>query len=178
MKRGKNSAHLKPFCVMCGKSRLRDRKVTHSLKNHTYVYSIIALQELNLVYRYPDLFWNCANLIVDSGGIEVQEEKYVWWWWWVLNIREIEAIYAKLDGDVDDNDDVEEGEVVEDVKKKEKNKNVNYGKVGAALGKMKSAGVSIALPDINRSSYTFAPDVENNAILFGIKGITGINDNR
>ena len=146
-------------------------------QNHTYVYSIIALQELNLVYRYPDLFWNCANLIVDSGGIEVQEENMFGDDDESSTLDEIEAIYAKLDGDVDDDDDdVEEGEVVEDVKKKEKNKNVNYGKVGAALGKMKSAGVNIALPDINRSSYTFAPDVENNAILFGIKGITGIND--
>lgn len=31
-------------------------------------YSIVGLQEANLAYRYPIIYWNCANLISDSGG--------------------------------------------------------------------------------------------------------------
>ena len=31
-------------------------------------YSIIGLQEANLAYKYPMVYWNCANLISDSGG--------------------------------------------------------------------------------------------------------------
>ena len=35
---------------------------------HTLAYSIVGLQEANLAYRYPIIYWNCANLISDSGG--------------------------------------------------------------------------------------------------------------
>lgn len=35
---------------------------------HTLSYSLVALQEMNLAYRYPIVFWNTANLIVDSGA--------------------------------------------------------------------------------------------------------------
>ena len=35
---------------------------------HTLAYSIIGLQEANLAYKYPMVYWNCANLISDSGG--------------------------------------------------------------------------------------------------------------
>lgn len=34
---------------------------------HTLSYSLVALQEMNLAYHYPIIFWNTANLIVDSG---------------------------------------------------------------------------------------------------------------
>ena len=37
-------------------------------KSHTLAYSLIGLQELNLVYRYGPLYWDTANLIVDSGA--------------------------------------------------------------------------------------------------------------
>ena len=30
---------------------------------------------MNLAYRFPIIFWNCANLIVDSGAIEGLEDK-------------------------------------------------------------------------------------------------------
>lgn len=38
--------------------------------SHTLGYSIVGLQEANLAYRYPMVYWNCANLISDSGGEE------------------------------------------------------------------------------------------------------------
>ena len=33
---------------------------------HSYSYSVIALQELNLNYFYPKIYWSCACLIVES----------------------------------------------------------------------------------------------------------------
>lgn len=35
---------------------------------HTLAYSLVGLQEANLAYKYPIIYWNCANLISDSGG--------------------------------------------------------------------------------------------------------------
>lgn len=43
--------------------------------SHTLAYSLVALQETNLAYKYPIIFWNCANLIVDSGTIEGIDDK-------------------------------------------------------------------------------------------------------
>lgn len=37
---------------------------------HLISYSIIAIQEMNMAFRYPIVFWNCANLIVNSGSDE------------------------------------------------------------------------------------------------------------
>ena len=42
--------------------------------SHTLAYSLIALQEMNLAYEYPIMFWNCACLISDSGGAESDDE--------------------------------------------------------------------------------------------------------
>ena len=42
-----------------------------------------------------------------------------------------------------------------------------------ALGKMKSAGITIDPPDINRSGFTFIPDVEKNAILLASRVLLG-----
>lgn len=36
--------------------------------SHTLGYSIMGLQEANLAYHYPIIYWNTANLISDSGG--------------------------------------------------------------------------------------------------------------
>lgn len=41
---------------------------------HTLSYSVIALQEMNLAYYYPILFWNTANLIIDSGYVAEDDE--------------------------------------------------------------------------------------------------------
>lgn len=37
-------------------------------KSHTLAYSLIALQEMNLAFRFPIIYWNTACLIADSGG--------------------------------------------------------------------------------------------------------------
>ena len=38
--------------------------------SHTLAYSLVALQEMNIAYRYPLIYWNCACLITDSGATE------------------------------------------------------------------------------------------------------------
>ena len=41
--------------------------------SHTLAYSILALQEMNLAYKFPIIFWNTACLMVDSGALEEEE---------------------------------------------------------------------------------------------------------
>jgi DNA polymerase-3 subunit alpha len=109
---------------------------------HTLAYTIVALQELNLIYRYNPLYWNTACLTVNGGGIDSEEE---------------------------DDDDNEDG-------KPKKKYATNYGKVAAAIGNIRQRGVKVALPDINKAKFGFSPDIENDAIVFGLKGMNGIGD--
>lgn len=98
---------------------------------HTLSYSLAALQEMNLAFKYPIIFWDTACLITDSGGTEA-----------------------------------EEGET----------KAVNYEKIATALGKMQTSGIKIVPPNINKSKYTFSPNVENNEIIFGLSGISYVGE--
>jgi DNA polymerase-3 subunit alpha len=66
-----------------------------------------------------------------------------------------------------------EDEENEDVDKKEKG--TDYAKTAKALGDIISRGIKISLIDINKSNFSFEPDVENNQILFGLKALSGIN---
>ena len=43
-------------------------------RNHVAPYSIIGLQDLNLAYHYPIIYWNCACLIVNAGADEEVED--------------------------------------------------------------------------------------------------------
>lgn len=130
---------------------------------HLMAYSTIAVQEMNLAYLYPVIFWNTACLIVDSAGIDENE-----------SFDDEEETDEIVVADEDDNEieDVLDGMLE---KPKKKVKNVNYGKISSAIGKMLNAGIAISLPDINRSDFTFTPDVERNIVLFGLKGISKIN---
>lgn len=110
---------------------------------HTLAYSVIALQELNLNYRYNPLYWNTACLTVNSGGVEDEEV---------------------------DNDDEDEDQA------KKTNKSTDYGKVASAIGNMSQRGIKVDLPDINKAGFGFTPDIENNSIIFGLKGMNGIGD--
>ena len=47
-------------------------------RNHVMPYSAEALQEMNLYYHYPPVYWNCAALIVNAGladSAETDEEE-------------------------------------------------------------------------------------------------------
>ena len=141
--------------------------------SHTLAYSLIALQEMNLAYKYPIMFWNCACLISDSGGAESDDEEQV----------EEDNVYEEIEyspmedfgaDETEDDEDDEEDSVT--TKKKKKTKSANYGKIATAIGKIKSSGVDVAPPDINKSSFTFYPDVENNTIRYGLRGITKVGE--
>lgn len=49
--------------------------------------------------------------------------------------------------------------------------------MASAIGKLRKAGINIEKPNINKSAFVFKPDVENNTIYFGLKGISRINNN-
>ena len=142
---------------------------------------------MNLAYKYPIVFWNCACLINDAGGNESEE----------LEEEDIEGNYIEEyyfnemeefspeDNEEDIKDSYEEedcdGYPVEVVtmsngKKKKKTRATAYGKIATAIGKMISEGINIIPPDINISKYTFSPDVENNAIRYGLSGISMIGE--
>ena len=52
----------------------------------------------------------------------------------------------------------------------------DYGKIAKAIGDITSAGIKVSLANINKSGFGFAPDVENNRILFGLKGMLNVGD--
>ena len=107
--------------------------------SHTLAYSLIALQEMNLAYKYPIMFWNCACLISDAGGDdndEVDEE--------VIEENKTEEHYGNEIEEFNEEDDEVESsyEEVEDCdgypaeiivtpggKKKKKVKATNYGRI-------------------------------------------------
>lgn len=55
-----------------------------------------------------------------------------------------------------------------------KEKTTDYAKVAKALGDIISRGISVSLVDINKSSFSFEPDIENNQILFGMKALSNV----
>ena len=149
--------------------------------SHTLAYSLIALQEMNLAFKYPIIFWNCACLISDSGGAEDEEQQEV-----ISSYVEEQQYIDDLEEFTDDDNeddivdsyDEEEAEIVilKDGKKKKKTKVTNYGRIATAIGKMKMAGIKITPPDINKSAYTFSPDADLNIIRYGMNGITRISE--
>ena len=66
----------------------------------------------------------------------------------------------------------EEDEEMDD----KKAKNNNYDKIAIAIGKMKNEGINIAPPDINKSSYSFTPDVNENKIYYGFRGLVNVGE--
>lgn len=151
---------------------------------HTLAYSLVGLQELNLAYKYPIVFWNCACLIADSGGDEEEynddsDDDYSSYDFYDSSTV---GSSSSLNIDVFNNDDIDEDEDIEDDEegnskdKKKKTKTVNYGKIATAIGKMKTAGVEVYPPNINKSTYTFTPNAQENIIRYGLSGIARIGD--
>lgn len=95
---------------------------------HTVAYSLIALQEMNLNYKYPSIYWSTACLTVNSGSAD-----------------------------------------------EENSGTTNYGKLSAAMGRVKTQGILIELPNINKARMSFTPDREKNSIIYGLKGISDIS---
>lgn len=140
--------------------------------SHTLAYSIIGLQNMNLAARFPLIFWNTANLIVDSAGIDEEGSPE--------NIDQEELVenIEEMIEEVDEEDNEDENEKVVETKEKVKRvtKNVDYGKTAKAIGRFMSYGINIFPPDINKSAFTFSPQVETNSIIYGLRGITRISN--
>lgn len=60
--------------------------------------------------------------------------------------------------------------------KKKRAKTTDYKKIATAIGKMIQAGVNVLPPDINTSTYTFTPRIEDNVILYGLSGILNVGE--
>lgn len=121
---------------------------------HSVSYSFIGFQTAYIATHWNPIFWNTACLVVNSGSLE-----------------EIDA------EDDDDIVEVIEGEEQLNLKdsKKKKEKQADYAKVAKALGDIIHQGIKVSLVDINKSDYSFEPDIESNEILFGLKALSSIN---
>lgn len=115
---------------------------------HTIAYSTVTLQQMNLVHRFPSIYWKTACLSVNAGAIN--EEDY-------YNLVSQGII------ELSDEDDIKS------------NKKIQYGKVASAIGSMRGT-IQVNQPDINKSKMGFTPNAEKNTILYGLKGITKLGD--
>lgn len=52
----------------------------------------------------------------------------------------------------------------------------DYTKIAKAIGEIRNKGIKVSLVDINHSDFGFKPDAKNNQILFGLKGLTNVNN--
>jgi DNA polymerase-3 subunit alpha len=133
---------------------------------------------MELACKYPIIYWNTANLIVNSGATDGEEEDEENDPQDNESESSTEPVFCseELQEEEDELLDTEEDNPQENgavVKKKKPNK-IDYGKIATAIGSMQSAGITIALPDINKSSFTFTPVESENKIYYGIKGILKI----
>ena len=130
--------------------------------NHSLPYSFVAIQMIYFVIHYSPIYWNCACLIVNSGSLEDNSEEEI------VDIYDPEA------------DDLSNGVTFEDLPDKKtkirKTNATDYGKIAKAIGDIREAGIKVSLADINKSEFSFIPDVENNQILFGLKGMLNVGD--
>ena len=116
-------------------------------RNHVLPYTVEALQEMNLYYHYPSVYWNCAALIVNAG----------------------------LSSEIDNEDDDEEDEKTEEETSTKTKKATDYGKIAQAIYRSINFGVPVLQPDINKSDISFTPIEETNSIVFGFGSMNGIN---
>ena len=130
--------------------------------NHSLPYSFVGIQSIFLAVNFNPIYWNTSCLIVNSGSLEDHSESEL------VDIYEPEA------------QDLADGVTFEDLPdgsaKVRKTASTDYGKIARAIGDIRAAGIQVSLADINKSKFGFAPDVENNRILFGLKGILNVGD--
>ncbi len=130
--------------------------------NHSLPYSFVGIQTIYLATNFNPIYWNTACLIVNSGALEDNSEE------------EVVDIYAP------EGQDLSEGVTFQDLPdrsgKIRKTASTDYGKVAKAIGDIQAAGIKVSLANINKSKFGFAPDVEHNQILFGLKGMLNVGD--
>ena len=130
--------------------------------NHSLPYSFVGIQSIYFVMNFNPIYWNTACLIVNSGSLEDNSEEEI------VDIYTAEA------------QDLAEGVQFIDLPDKSakirRTAATDYGKIAKAIGDIQAAGIKVSLANINKSSYGFAPDVDNNRILFGLKGMLNVGD--
>ena len=143
---------------------------------------------MNLAFRFPIMFWNCACLISDAGGNEEIESDSNGEESNIMGGTDSGTTYDMAEdfvdfgnegsdnNDEDSDDDEEDADTTSAGTSKKKTRTTNYGKIATAIGKIKQSGVDVAPPDINKSAYTFSPDVEANTIRYGLSGITKVGE--
>ena len=129
---------------------------------HALAYSFIGVQTLYIATNWSPIYWNTACLIVNSGSLEDNSEEEL------VDIYEPEA--------ADLADGITYTDLPDRSGKIRKTASTDYGKLAKAIGDIQAAGIKISLADINKSNFSFKPDVENNQILFGLKGLLNVND--
>ena len=130
--------------------------------NHSLPYSFVGIQTIFLAMHFNPIYWDTACLIVNSGSLEDNSEE------------EIVDIYAP------EGQDLSEGVTFEDLPdrsgKIRRTMSTDYGKIAKAIGDIRSKGINVSLANINKSKFGFSPDIENNRILFGLKGMLNVGD--
>ena len=111
-------------------------------------YSFVGIQTIFLATNFNSIYWDTACLIVNSGSLEDNSEE------------EIVDIYEP------EGQDLSEGVKFEDLPdgkaKIRRTMSTDYAKIAKAIGDVRSKGIKVSLANINKSSFGFAPDVENN----------------
>lgn len=129
---------------------------------HALAYSMIGAQTLYLATYWNPIYWNTACLIVNSGSLEDNSEE------------ELVDIYEP------EQDDLANGVTFVDLPDRKgkirKTASTDYSKIAKAIGDIRQAGIIISCVDINESNFGFKPDVKNNRILYGLKGLSNISD--
>ena len=97
--------------------------------NHSLPYSFVGMQSIILASAFPEIYWNTACLIVNSGATD-----------------------------------------------EEAGSSTDFGKIAKAIGDIKQSGIGIYPTDINLSGYTFTPDMKENKIYFGLKGLYNVGE--
>lgn len=130
---------------------------------HGVAYSLIGLQEVNLATQYNPLYWACANLCVAAGLSQTQ-------------ITDDDMEDEDLPQEEVEQEEEEDSVASSDPQKKKKNIAPNYVKIATAIAQAQAQGVEIVVPNINTSERDFTPDVEHNAILYGLGAVVGVNE--
>ncbi len=63
-----------------------------------------------------------------------------------------------------------------EVEEGQKTKTTEYGKIAKAISEIKGYDAKVELPLINSANFDFSADIENNRIIYSLKGIVGIGD--
>lgn len=124
--------------------------------NHSVPYSVIGLQEVNLVFTFGQVYWCCAVLTINSGASDSEEEEFE-----VLE---------------DEEESEDEGSIEEEKAQKAKKKVVKYEKIAVALCGFREKNINVDLPEINLAKADFRPNASTNSIVYSLRAITGIGD--